>query len=192
LAVGGRSLLGRRRLGTGTGLSRHQAHPAITASTPAILRPWKKRTPPRQRAGVCPDALDASKAPYLYLTCGDQEGLLPANRHSQPSSRTAASLANSTPTPAATTGTNGTVASTTPSNPSSLTCNQNKVVISTETIASRSETIAQRRACPELADGDVLLGGATLQRCIDSADENATALATEVRIRIRARLQTCR
>jgi len=46
----------------------------------AIFGPWKSEHRRDNDPFVLARSADPSKAPYLYLTCGDQEGLLPANR----------------------------------------------------------------------------------------------------------------
>jgi putative tributyrin esterase len=46
----------------------------------AIFGPWKSEHRRANDPFVLARSADASKTPYLYLTCGEQEGLLPTNR----------------------------------------------------------------------------------------------------------------
>lgn len=46
-----------------------------------IFGPWGSETRKANNPYVLVGAADPAKAPYLYLTCGEQEGLLPANQH---------------------------------------------------------------------------------------------------------------
>jgi S-formylglutathione hydrolase FrmB len=46
----------------------------------AIFGPWKSEHRRGNDPYVLARSADPAKTPYLYLTCGDQEGLLPANR----------------------------------------------------------------------------------------------------------------
>ncbi len=46
----------------------------------AIFGPWKSEHRRTNDPYVLARSADPAKTPYLYLTCGDQEGLLPANR----------------------------------------------------------------------------------------------------------------
>ena len=46
----------------------------------SIFGPWGSRTRRQGDPFVLARSVDPAKAPYLFLTCGEQEGLLPANR----------------------------------------------------------------------------------------------------------------
>ena len=46
----------------------------------AIFGPWKSEHRRANDPFILARSADASRTPYLYLTCGDQEGLLPTNR----------------------------------------------------------------------------------------------------------------
>lgn len=46
----------------------------------SIFGPWRSQTRRDNDPFVLAKAADPSKTPYLYLSCGDKEGLLPANR----------------------------------------------------------------------------------------------------------------
>ncbi|MFZ3265172.1 MAG: alpha/beta hydrolase-fold protein [Terriglobales bacterium] len=46
----------------------------------SIFGPWGSRTRREGDPFVLARSVDPTKMPYLFLTCGDQEGLLPANR----------------------------------------------------------------------------------------------------------------
>jgi S-formylglutathione hydrolase FrmB len=46
----------------------------------AIFGPWKSQTRHDSDPFILVRSADPAKVPYLFLTCGEQEGLLPANR----------------------------------------------------------------------------------------------------------------
>jgi S-formylglutathione hydrolase FrmB len=46
----------------------------------AIFGPWKSQTRRDSDPYILVRAADPAKVPYLFLTCGEQEGLLPANK----------------------------------------------------------------------------------------------------------------
>ena len=46
-----------------------------------IFGPWGSETRKANNPYVLVGSTDPAKAPYFYLTCGEQEGLLPANQH---------------------------------------------------------------------------------------------------------------
>ena len=46
----------------------------------SIFGPWRSQTRQQNDPFVLARSADQSKTPYLFLTCGEQEGLLPTNR----------------------------------------------------------------------------------------------------------------
>jgi len=73
----------------------------------SIFGAWGGATRRENDPFILVRCVDPSKMTYLFLTCGEQEGLLPANRTSPDSSSSANSLTSSTPFPEVTSGTSG-------------------------------------------------------------------------------------